>query len=729
MTAGRPALPRVDAAEAAAAVADLGVLLPILAALTLVNGVDPVASLLVAGCLFLAAGLAYRVPVPVQPIKAAAAIAIAARSPPEVVAAAGLLLGAVFVLLALTGAIRAVARLFPKPIIRGNQLGVGILLVLAAGRLASDGASPPAGGLAVLACATAVLVAATRRRGLVAAGLVAGGVLYTLLSGGAAVDLSGGFALPAAAWPSWHQMAVALPLLVIPQLPLTIGNAIVGTADLEREYYGAAAARVTPRRLSLSCGLGNLAAGALGGMPVCHGSSGATAYYRFGARTGGVNLMLGSALIAAAVVFGRAAPGVFALIPLPVLGALLAYAGLRHGLLVADLRGGDLAVALTMGAVGGVTRNLTWAMAVGLPLAALVAVARRARRGRVSRRASVSSAAPRLPAATVPAALLVDGFGRVADDLRVSVVDRCNFRCTYCMPAEGLPWLPRSELLTYEEIARVVRVLAGVGVRTVRLTGGEPLVRRDLSSLVGMLSALAVPDVSLTTNGFLLKEQAGGLAAAGLRRVNVSVDSLLRHRFAEMTRRDALERVLEGLRAADDAGMRPIKLNCVVVRGTNDVEVIDFARFARRTGYEVRFIEYMPLDADERWSAAQVVPSREVLETIASAYPLVPRDHGPEPARVYEFADGAPGAVGVIASVTEPFCGSCNRIRVTSDGQFRTCLFATEETDVRALLRGGASDDDIADAVRTAVAGKWAGHSIGAEGFVRPARSMSMIGG
>jgi cyclic pyranopterin phosphate synthase len=324
---------------------------------------------------------------------------------------------------------------------------------------------------------------------------------------------------------------------------------------------------------------------------------------------------------------------------------------------------------------------------------------------------------------------LIDSFGRVADDLRVSVTDRCNLRCAYCMPPEGMPWLPRSEILTYEEIDRLVGVFMALGVRTIRLTGGEPLARRDLATLVGMLSERAVPDLSLTTNGVLLAEHADALARAGLQRVNVSVDSLLRHRFAEMTRRDALDRVMEGLQAAEASGLQPIKLNCVVVRGTNDDEVVDFARFSRETGYEVRFIEFMPLDEQGAWTRDAVVPSREVLARIDAVYPIEPVQHGPEPATMWRFRDGARGAVGVIASVSEPFCSSCNRIRITADGQFRTCLFALEETDLRALLRNGATDHEIADVVRAAVAGKWAGHKINDEDFARPARSMSRIGG
>jgi cyclic pyranopterin phosphate synthase len=324
---------------------------------------------------------------------------------------------------------------------------------------------------------------------------------------------------------------------------------------------------------------------------------------------------------------------------------------------------------------------------------------------------------------------LVDSFGRVVDDLRISVTDRCNFRCTYCMPAEGLQWLPKPDILTYEEITRVARVFHGIGVRTIRLTGGEPLARRDLDQLVAMLATLPGVDLALTTNGTALRRMAGPLARAGLNRVNVSLDSLLRHRFAEMTRRDALHQVLDGINAAADAGLRPVKINCVVVAGTNDDEVVDFARLARETGHEVRFIEFMPLDAEERWSSGAVLPSAEVLRRIDAVYPLTPVQHGPEPARSFRFADGAPGGVGVISSVSEPFCESCNRVRMTPDGQLRVCLFALEETDLRAILRGGGRDADIEAAIRAAVAGKWAGHHINRPDFVRPSRSISMIGG
>lgn len=326
--------------------------------------------------------------------------------------------------------------------------------------------------------------------------------------------------------------------------------------------------------------------------------------------------------------------------------------------------------------------------------------------------------------------VLVDAFGRVADDLRISVTDRCNFRCVYCMPAEGLEWLHKLKLLTFEEMTRVARIFVGLGVRTIRLTGGEPTLRKELSVLVSMLRALHPDlDLAMTTNGYLLDTLARPLADAGLNRVNVSVDSLLRHRFAEITRRDALDRVMAGLRAAEEAGLAPIKLNCVVVRGTNDDEVVDFARFARQTGYEVRFIEFMPLDADRKWERSSVVSLREIVDVIAAVFPLEALDRGVEPSTVFRFADGAPGSVGVIPSVSEPFCESCNRIRITADGQLRTCLFSLAETDLRALLRNGATDEQLAGAVKAAVWVKEEGHRINEEDFVRPERSMSMIGG
>ena len=325
---------------------------------------------------------------------------------------------------------------------------------------------------------------------------------------------------------------------------------------------------------------------------------------------------------------------------------------------------------------------------------------------------------------------LVDSFGRIADDLRVSVTDRCNFRCTYCMPAEGLAWLPKSEILTFEESTRLLGIFVGLGVRSIKVTGGEPTVRADLPTLVRMFREVGPQlDISITTNGVLLDRLAGPLADAGVDRATVSCDSLMRHRFAEMTRRDALDKVFAGLKAAEEAGLTPIKINTVVIGGTNDDELVEFARWSRETGYEVRFIEYMPLDAEHAWERAKVVPSARILETIAGTFPLSPIGHANEPATSYGFADGAPGRIGVIASVTEPFCDTCNRLRLTAEGQVRACLFSLEETDLRGPMRDGASDEELAGLIRTTVWRKWSGHRINHADFVQPARSMSMIGG
>jgi GTP 3',8-cyclase len=326
--------------------------------------------------------------------------------------------------------------------------------------------------------------------------------------------------------------------------------------------------------------------------------------------------------------------------------------------------------------------------------------------------------------------MLTDSFGRVVRDLRVSVTDRCNFRCSYCMPEEGMVWQDRSELLTFEEITRVVGVFTSrLGVEGVRLTGGEPTVRAHLPVLVHELASLPVrPELAMTTNGASLRLMAEDLRAAGLDRINISCDSLRPERFAEITRRHALPAVLDGIAAAQAAGFDPVKVNCVLMRGVNDDEVLDFARFGREQGVSIRFIEFMPLDAEDRWQAGSVVPSQEVLEKIAGMFPIEAVAHGPEPASRFRYTDGA-GEIGVIASVTQPFCASCDRVRITADGQFRTCLFALDEADLRAVLRGEGSDDDLEAAIRTAVAGKWAGHQIGNVAFTRPRRSMSQIGG
>jgi cyclic pyranopterin phosphate synthase len=293
------------------------------------------------------------------------------------------------------------------------------------------------------------------------------------------------------------------------------------------------------------------------------------------------------------------------------------------------------------------------------------------------------------------------------------------------MPAEGLPWLAKTDLLTAAEIERIVALFVRLGVREVKLTGGEPTLRRDLVDIVAAIRAIdSSLDISMTTNGQLLDELAQPLRDAGLDRLTISCDSLLRHRFAEITRRDALDKVLAGVEAARGAGFDPLKINCVVVAGTNDDEVLDFVALARRTGDEVRFIEYMPLDADRTWERAKVVPSHEILATIEKHHVLLTYgDHGP--ATRYRFADGSPGAVAFISSVTEPFCDSCNRVRITADGQLRTCLFALEETDLRAA----ATDEELETLVRAAVSRKWSGHRIDHPDFTRPARSMSQIGG
>ncbi|MFT7645344.1 MAG: cyclic pyranopterin phosphate synthase [Candidatus Poriferisodalaceae bacterium] len=329
---------------------------------------------------------------------------------------------------------------------------------------------------------------------------------------------------------------------------------------------------------------------------------------------------------------------------------------------------------------------------------------------------------------TMTAEDLVDPFGRTVRDLRISVTDRCNFRCQYCMPAEGMKWLPREDILSFEEIERFARVcIERFGFDGIRLTGGEPLVRAHLPQLVERLAKLGV-DVALTTNGATLKLHAQALADAGLKRINISIDSLQAERFLELTRRDELDRVLDGIDAALAAGLHPVKLNAVMMRGINDDEVVDFATFGRERGLAVRFIEFMPLDAEGRWSKELVVPADEIIESVNAVYPLEPIVRGTEPAERFRYLDGK-GDIGVIASVTKPFCGNCDRVRITAEGQFRTCLFAVEEFDMRKLLRGGASDDELAAAIEAAVGTKWAGHAIGQVNFIRPARSMSQIGG
>jgi cyclic pyranopterin phosphate synthase len=337
-----------------------------------------------------------------------------------------------------------------------------------------------------------------------------------------------------------------------------------------------------------------------------------------------------------------------------------------------------------------------------------------------------------VPFDTVASRVLADSFGRVITNVRVSVTDRCNFRCRYCMPDNGIVWLKKDDLLSFEEITRIVRVLAGHGVTHVRLTGGEPLMRHDLPALVRQIRAIkSIADLALTTNGYFLTEQIDSLAAAGLGRLNVSMDSLDPATFSAMARRDYFDRVWNGVEAAERRGLRPIKINAVLIRGVNEGEIPRFVGLARERGLVIRFIEFMPIGKDDGWSPDQVVPTREVLDTIRGLglpelISTIP--HGAEPAEIYRFADGR-GEIGFISSVSDPFCSSCNRIRVTSDGKLRTCLFSATETDLRALLRSGAGDDRIGEAITTAVLGKEEGHLINRPGFVRPERTMHQIGG
>ncbi len=328
------------------------------------------------------------------------------------------------------------------------------------------------------------------------------------------------------------------------------------------------------------------------------------------------------------------------------------------------------------------------------------------------------------------AAPLVDSFGRVHRDLRISVTDRCSFRCTYCMPEEGMDWLPRHELLTFEEIERIARLMVErFGVDALRLTGGEPTVRSHLPVLVERLARLGT-DLALTTNGASLRLVAQDLADAGLRRVNVSLDSLRPERFAELTRRDALAATLDGIDAAVEVGFVPVKVNAVLVRGVNDDEIEDLARYGRDRGVELRYIEFMPLDAEEGWGPERVVPRDEVLARLAAigAFEAVGAIDGPAPAERYRWLDGR-GTFGVIPTVSHAFCGDCDRLRLTAEGALRSCLFATDETDLRGPLRAGATDDELAALVNSTVAAKWAGHRIGQVHFIRPRRSMSQIGG
>ena len=330
--------------------------------------------------------------------------------------------------------------------------------------------------------------------------------------------------------------------------------------------------------------------------------------------------------------------------------------------------------------------------------------------------------------------VLRDSYGRAIRDLRVSLTDRCNFRCFYCLPHGEPPIAPKEQMLSYEEIEYVCDIFVSLGIEKIRLTGGEPMLRRDIETIIRKLSRLksdGLVDLALTTNGYFLPDRAHELKAAGLDRVTISLDSLKQDVFKRMTGVDVLDRVLAGIAAAKDAGLEPIKINAVIVRGHNDTEVADFAAFAREYDVKMRFIEFMPLDSGHEWARADVVSGREIKERISERFPLVksavPR--GSETSARYRFADGAPGEIGIIAPVTEPFCGACSRIRLTADGQIRTCLFSTVEHSLRDVVRSGASRDEIVAYIESVILKKEPRHFINDAGFVAPSRTMSFIGG
>ncbi len=328
--------------------------------------------------------------------------------------------------------------------------------------------------------------------------------------------------------------------------------------------------------------------------------------------------------------------------------------------------------------------------------------------------------------------ILKDNYGRAIRDLRISITDRCNFRCFYCMPKEAMEWAPKAEILSYEEIIRLTEIFVSLGINKLRVTGGEPMVRRDLESLIERLAPLpGVQDLAMTTNAHFLRGRAAALKKAGLQRITISLDSLLPERFALMTGRNELKQVLDGIDAALEAGLHPVKVNSVVIRGINDDQAISFAAFARDKDVRVRFIEFMPLDNGKVWRREMVVPGEELRQRIQAVYPLEPvkSDHLSETARRWKFADGAPGEIGFINPVSQPFCGHCSRIRLTADGQIRTCLFSTVEHNIKRLLRSGASRDDLIDFIVATVDKKEDRHHINDPEFVQPLRTMSCIGG
>ncbi len=681
-----PSDKRVRLGDFFGAFGDLGTLLPLSLGAILFCGLNPFSVFFTFGIIYIATGFYFGIPVPVQPLKAATAIAIASGLGPDYIRATSLIMALLILLFAISGRGRTLYRIFPHPVVRGLQMAVGLLLIKTGYEVLTKGQI-----------------------------FIGRAISFSPLK----EDLSLYFLIDNLQMPSSAVILSGALLLVIPQIPLTLGNAIVATEDVAICYFGEKGKKLSIRNLSFSISMGNFLSFLFGGIPVCHGSGGMTAHYRMGARTGLATVVTGLTMIVISL-FSWKLKELFLTTPFIVfLGISLMYTGLNHCLLSKDINKSGIIIVSLMAATGLFTSNLTYSL---IPGYLVFFILEKWNQNRYKKTAFLKRRGQ-------PKEYLFDAYGRRVTYLRISVTDFCNLRCIYCKRRSDLFFNGNERILEADAIIKIATVASSLGIEKIRITGGEPLIRKDILEIVRGISSIdGIRDLSLTTNGVFLYELAHDLKKAGLMRINVSLDTLRRSRFQKISGCALFEKVLDGLREAKRAGIEPVKLNVVVMKGLNDDEIEDFVDFSISEGVIIRFIELIPVGwNDEEWRS-RYVSREEIIERIKHRLEdgIAPFSRRGDPARYYRLREG--GEIGIISPVSHSFCNECNRLRVTSDGHLRSCMVMGREIDLKGSLNSNNWEKSLRDAFRDAVLMK-PGRGFYVERALNVSRGMFEIGG
>ncbi|MEW6455480.1 MAG: GTP 3',8-cyclase MoaA [Acidobacteriota bacterium] len=658
---------------------DTGTFIPLALGMIIICGLSPTSVFLPAGVLYVIAGLYYKIPMPVQPLKAVAAISIVNGIKPEIISTSAYIMAALMAIFLIFDFSKYLEKIFSKPLVRGIQFGLGILLIKSGIELVFK---------------------------------------KEIITGVLLPDVKfSGFSLGpnplSFFFPAFDNLLTAFVILIIPQIPLTLGNSIVATSDLAKDYFGDRAKKVNHNSLAKTIGFGNFFAGMLSGMPLCHGCGGLTAHYRFGARTGRANLIIGFTFIIVALFFARMSSYFLRGIPLYVFGIALVFIGIFHSLLARDLnKGKDIFIVMIMGLITLFYKNFTLALFSGLALREALNYKvywEKLNNFKVSifNRKNKSEAfkynGSHKEERVETTRHLFDRYNRAITYLRISLTENCNLKCLYCMPKQDSVKALKKDFLTNSEIYRMAKIAVSLGIEKIRLTGGEPLLREGIIELIEKISSIDnLKDLSLSTNGTLLEKYADSLRKAGLKRINISLDTLDEKKFEIITRGKKLGSVLNGIRKAKLAGLKPIKINVVVLKGINDDELENFIKFGKEYDLIVRFIEYMPIVLNEKWKK-YFISREEIIQRISSFldFRAYPYENSGDPSRYFYLESG--GEAGIISPVSHGFCHNCNRLRLTADGFLRSCLTHDIEIDVKTPLRENAGDETISELFKKAV--------------------------